>query len=166
MVFAGAQKVYGPIFWLNESYPFLFNLLLFFLSFVLLVFPTLLMGATLPVLSRFFVRSFAAFRPARRRSVRDQYAGRGDRLRRGRLFLNPGSRHAHDGLRRRRHQFSHRLASFVIVDRLRDQSRTSELSPRRRRGADSAAAAAQALHVSGLGASWFFRAVGIRLVGL
>jgi hypothetical protein len=27
----------------------------------LLVFPTLLMGATLPVLSRFFVRSFADF---------------------------------------------------------------------------------------------------------
>jgi len=60
-LFAGAQKLYGPIFGLNESYPFLFNLVLFFLSFVLLVFPTLLMGATLPVLSRFFVRSFADF---------------------------------------------------------------------------------------------------------
>src|SRR5919109_2438518 len=58
-IFAMAQKVYGPIFGLNESYPFLFNLVLFFLSFVLLVFPTLLMGATLPVLSRFYVRSFA-----------------------------------------------------------------------------------------------------------
>ena len=43
--FAGAQKVYGPIFSLNESHPFLFNLFLFFLSFILLVFPTLLMGA-------------------------------------------------------------------------------------------------------------------------
>jgi len=53
-----AQKFYGPIYGLNESYPFIFNLMLFFLSFVLLVFPTLLMGATLPVLSRFFVRSF------------------------------------------------------------------------------------------------------------
>src|SRR4051794_34596176 len=51
-------KLYGPIFGLNESYPFLFNLILFFLSFLLLVFPTLLMGATLPVLSRFYVRSF------------------------------------------------------------------------------------------------------------
>ena len=68
--FAGAQKVYGPIFSLNESHPFLFNLFLFFLSFVLLVFPTLLMGATLPVLSRFFVRSFAQFG----RRVGDLYA--------------------------------------------------------------------------------------------
>ncbi len=68
--FAGAQKVYGPIFSLNESQPFLFNLFLFFLSFVLLVFPTLLMGATLPVLSRFYVRSFAQFG----RRVGDLYA--------------------------------------------------------------------------------------------
>ena len=69
-IFAMAQKVYGPIFGLNESYPFVFNLVLFFLSFVLLVFPTLLMGATLPVLSRFFVRSFAQFG----RRVGDLYA--------------------------------------------------------------------------------------------
>jgi predicted membrane-bound spermidine synthase len=69
-LFMGAQKVYGPIFGLNQSYPFLFNLVLFFLSFVLLVFPTLLMGATLPVLSRFFVRSFADFG----RKIGDLYA--------------------------------------------------------------------------------------------
>ncbi len=68
--FAMAQKIYGPIFGLNESYPFIFNLLLFCLSFVLLVFPTLLMGATLPVLSRFFVRSFADFG----RRIGDLYA--------------------------------------------------------------------------------------------
>jgi len=68
--FAGAQKVYAPIFSLNDSHPFLFNLFLFFLSFVLLVFPTLLMGATMPVLSRFFVRSFAQFG----RRVGDLYA--------------------------------------------------------------------------------------------
>ncbi|HWP57493.1 MAG TPA: fused MFS/spermidine synthase [Candidatus Acidoferrales bacterium] len=49
--------LYAPLYGLNESFPFLFNLMLFFLSFVLLVFPTMLMGATLPVLSRFFVRS-------------------------------------------------------------------------------------------------------------
>ncbi len=60
-IFSMTEKIYGPIFGLNESYPFLFNLVLFFLSFVLLVFPTLLMGATLPVLSKFFVRSFAQF---------------------------------------------------------------------------------------------------------
>ncbi|HWH79237.1 MAG TPA: fused MFS/spermidine synthase, partial [Candidatus Binatus sp.] len=69
-LFAGAQKLYGPIFGLNQNYPFVFNLVLFFLSFVLLVFPTLLMGATLPVLSRFFVRSFADFG----RRVGDLYA--------------------------------------------------------------------------------------------
>jgi predicted membrane-bound spermidine synthase/tetratricopeptide (TPR) repeat protein len=69
-IFKVAQKIYGPIFGLNESLPFLFNLVLFFLSFVLLVFPTLLMGATLPVLSRFFVRSFAQFG----RRIGDLYA--------------------------------------------------------------------------------------------
>src|SRR5215204_6138116 len=69
-LFALAQKAYGPIFGLNESYPFLCNLVLFFLSFVLLVFPTLLMGATLPVLSLFYVRSFSQFG----RRVGDLYA--------------------------------------------------------------------------------------------
>jgi predicted membrane-bound spermidine synthase len=69
-IFQLTQKLYGPIFGLNEGYPFLFNLVLFFLSFVLLVFPTMLMGATLPVLSRFFVRSFAQFG----RRVGDLYA--------------------------------------------------------------------------------------------
>ena len=69
-LFHMAQKVYGPIFGLNESYPFLFNMVLFLLSFSLLVFPTMLMGATLPVLSRFFVRSFAQFG----RRVGDLYA--------------------------------------------------------------------------------------------
>ena len=69
-LFTLAQRVYGPIFGLNESHPFLFNLVLFGLSFVLLVFPTLLIGATLPVLSRFFVRSFAQFG----RRVGDLYA--------------------------------------------------------------------------------------------
>ncbi len=68
--FRMAQKIYGPIFGLNESYPFVFNMVLFLLSFILLVFPTLLMGATLPVLSRFFVRSFAQFG----RRVGDLYA--------------------------------------------------------------------------------------------
>jgi predicted membrane-bound spermidine synthase/cytochrome c-type biogenesis protein CcmH/NrfG len=69
-LFMLAQKLYGPIFGLNENYPFLFNLVLFALSFVLLVFPTLLMGATLPVLSRFYVRSFAQFG----RRIGDLYA--------------------------------------------------------------------------------------------
>jgi spermidine synthase len=58
-LFKFGQKIYIPLFGLSGSYPFVFNLLLFVLSFILLVFPTLLMGATLPVLSRFFVRSFS-----------------------------------------------------------------------------------------------------------
>ncbi len=58
-LFQVGRLIYIPLFGLNDAYPFIFNLLLFFLSFVLLVFPTLLMGATLPLLSRFFVRSFS-----------------------------------------------------------------------------------------------------------
>jgi spermidine synthase len=58
-LFGLGRMIYIPLFGLNDSYPYIFNLLLFFLSFLLMVFPTLLMGATLPVLSRFFVRSFA-----------------------------------------------------------------------------------------------------------
>ena len=69
-LFIVAQKAYGPIFVLNETHPFLFNLILFFLCFVLLVFPTVLMGATLPVLSRFFVHSFSQLG----RRVGDLYA--------------------------------------------------------------------------------------------
>jgi spermidine synthase len=58
LLFKLGQKIYIPLFSLNDAYPLLFNMLLFFLSFFLLVLPTLLMGATLPVLSRFFVSSF------------------------------------------------------------------------------------------------------------
>jgi spermidine synthase len=58
-LFEFGQLVYVPLYKVNESFPFLFSLLLFVLSFVLLLVPTILMGATLPVLSRFFVRSLA-----------------------------------------------------------------------------------------------------------
>ncbi len=58
-LFKIGQVLYVPLYDMNEANPFLFNLLLFFLSFVLLVIPTILMGATLPVLSRFFVRSLS-----------------------------------------------------------------------------------------------------------
>jgi spermidine synthase len=58
-LFLVGRHIYIPLYHLNESVPFVFNLMLFFLSFVLLVLPTMLMGATLPVLSRFFVRSYA-----------------------------------------------------------------------------------------------------------
>lgn len=58
-LFKTARGIYLPLFWLYDSYPAIFTCLLFVFSFVLLVFPTFLMGATLPVLSRFFVRSFS-----------------------------------------------------------------------------------------------------------
>src|ERR1051325_4377878 len=58
-LFQAGRHVYIPLYHLNESLPFVFNLMLFVLSFFLLVLPTMLMGATLPVLSRFFVRSYA-----------------------------------------------------------------------------------------------------------
>jgi spermidine synthase len=58
-LFQLGQLIYIPLFRVSDSYPLLFNLMLFFLSFFLLVLPTMLMGATLPVLSRFFVKSFA-----------------------------------------------------------------------------------------------------------
>lgn len=69
-LFELGAKIYIPLFQLSSSHPFLFNLLLFILSFFLLVLPTVLMGATLPVLSRFFIRSFSQL--ARR--VGDLYA--------------------------------------------------------------------------------------------
>jgi spermidine synthase len=160
-IFSMAQKVYGPIFGLNESYPLLFNLVLFFLSFVLLVFPTMLMGATLPVLSRFFVRSFADFG----RRVGDLYATNtlgAVILRRG--FLS------HSGLGMRMTVYvaaGMNLAIgllIVVVDRLRE-SDTSELAP-------PAASEGARLRRSGggfmVGLDSFgnLRRVGLRLVGL
>jgi spermidine synthase len=58
-LFTVARGLYPPLFWLYELSPLIFNFLLFLLAFVLLVLPTFLMGATLPVLSQFFVRSFS-----------------------------------------------------------------------------------------------------------
>ena len=132
-IFQMAQKVYGPIFGLNESYPFLFNLVLFFLSFVLLVFPTMLMGATLPVLSRFFVRSFAQFG----RRVGDLYAtntlGAVIGCAAGGFFLIPT-------LGMRMTVFVAASVNLVIaaaillIDRLRDKTPLEIVPPNRRRG--------------------------------
>jgi spermidine synthase len=58
-LFRLARGIYVPLFWLYDSFPAIFTSLLFLLSFTLLALPTFLMGATLPVLSRFFVRSFS-----------------------------------------------------------------------------------------------------------
>jgi spermidine synthase len=58
LFFRSARGMYGPLFWLYELSPTAFNLLLFVFSFILLAVPTFLMGATLPLLSQFFVRSF------------------------------------------------------------------------------------------------------------
>jgi spermidine synthase len=56
-VFKGALAIYGKLFWLHQISPFAFNCALFLLAFTLLAVPTFLMGATLPVLSRFFIQS-------------------------------------------------------------------------------------------------------------
>jgi len=53
------QMIYIPLFPLSETYPFAFSLFLFLLCFIFLMVPTLLMGATLPVLSRFIIYSFS-----------------------------------------------------------------------------------------------------------
>ena len=140
--FAGAQKVYSPIFSLNESQPFLFNLFLFFLSFVLLVFPTLLMGATLPVLSRFFVRSFAQFG----RRIGDLYAtntlGAVIGCAMGGFFLIPVY-----GMRTTVYVAAsvNMLIAIVIliVDRLRDPEPVAEAAEVEARSQDAAQAAAQ-----------------------
>ncbi|NIO12223.1 MAG: hypothetical protein GTO40_31080 [Deltaproteobacteria bacterium] len=57
-LFKLVQWLYGPLFFLSERYPFLFSLSVFLMAFLFLMFPTILMGATLPVLSRFFIGSF------------------------------------------------------------------------------------------------------------
>lgn len=59
IIFKSARSIYIPLFWLYDSSPGVFNLLLFLLAFGLIAIPTFLMGATLPVLSRYFVRSFS-----------------------------------------------------------------------------------------------------------
>ena len=58
LIFKLVQSVYVPLFSLNESHPLAFNLVLFLVSLVFLLVPTLLMGATLPILSRFFIHDF------------------------------------------------------------------------------------------------------------
>ena len=57
LFFHAARGIYAPLFPLYDFSPTLFNLVLFILSFILLVVPTFLMGATLPLLSQFFVKS-------------------------------------------------------------------------------------------------------------
>ena len=54
-LFGVVQRVYFAAYPALEASPFLSSLVLFGLSFGLLVAPTVLMGATLPLLSRFFV---------------------------------------------------------------------------------------------------------------
>jgi spermidine synthase len=58
-LFYGARGIYAPLFWLYELSPGVFNVVLFVLAFLLLAIPTFLMGATLPVLSQVFVRSWS-----------------------------------------------------------------------------------------------------------
>jgi spermidine synthase len=60
LLFGLTQRIYAAIYSLSEISFAAFTLLLFFLCFAVIVFPTALMGATLPVLSRFCVTQFAS----------------------------------------------------------------------------------------------------------
>jgi spermidine synthase len=64
------QRAYTRLYGLGEVSYAAFSLVLFLLAFVIIVLPTSLMGATLPVLSRFCVTRFAALA----RGVGDLYA--------------------------------------------------------------------------------------------
>jgi len=56
-LFSRAEDIYIPLHRTFGLSFFAFSLLQFLLIFLILLIPTTLMGATLPVLSRFFVRS-------------------------------------------------------------------------------------------------------------
>ncbi|MBI2162730.1 MAG: fused MFS/spermidine synthase, partial [candidate division NC10 bacterium] len=69
-LFALTQRAYGSLYGLVEVSFAAFSVVLFLLAFVVIVIPTALMGATLPVLSRFCVTQFSALG----RRVGDLYA--------------------------------------------------------------------------------------------
>ncbi len=69
-LFALTQRAYAHLYGLADVSVTLFSLVLFLLAFVVIVIPTALMGATLPVLSRFCVTQFASLG----RRVGDLYA--------------------------------------------------------------------------------------------
>jgi len=60
LLFAATQRIYALIYGLSEASFAAFTILLFLLCFAVIVFPTALMGATLPVLSRFCVSELAS----------------------------------------------------------------------------------------------------------
>jgi spermidine synthase len=70
MLFALTQQAYTRLYGLVEVSFSIFSIVLFLLCFLVIVIPTALMGATLPVLSRFCVTQFAALG----RRVGDLYA--------------------------------------------------------------------------------------------
>jgi len=70
MLFALTQQAYARLYGLVDVSFTIFSLVLFLLAFVVIVIPTALMGATLPVLSRFCVTQFVSLG----RRVGDLYA--------------------------------------------------------------------------------------------
>ncbi len=60
LLFGLTQRIYAALYGLSDVSFAAFTLLLFLLCFLVIVFPTALMGATLPVLSRFCVTQFAS----------------------------------------------------------------------------------------------------------
>ena len=69
-LFALTQQAYSRLYGLAETSFTVFSLVLFCLCFAVIVFPTALMGATLPILSRFCVTQFASLG----RRIGDLYA--------------------------------------------------------------------------------------------
>jgi spermidine synthase len=58
--FSGLDVIYGYIYALSEVNFYLFSIARFFFSSLILFIPTMLMGATLPVISRFYIRQNSA----------------------------------------------------------------------------------------------------------
>ena len=70
MLFALTQQAYSHLYGLVDVSLTIFSIVLFFLCFIVIVIPTALMGATLPILSRFCVTQFSSLG----RRVGDLYA--------------------------------------------------------------------------------------------
>ena len=102
---AASRWLYVALFGSQEVLPDAGGLTtaLFYLacSFLILLVPTAMMGATLPLLVRHSVRSDARDRPPDRRALRDQHRGRGAGHDRGRVRAAARDRVARDDRRRR-----------------------------------------------------------------
>ena len=107
------------------------------IAFAALIVPTALMGATLPLVLKASAFRQSAARPADRRALRQQRAGRDRRDDRGRTLSDPGPRHSRDvpdrgGVEHPRRRRGARLVGRRPATRARDR-----LDAARTRPADS-----------------------------